>query len=195
MTPNSASAEKYIFYLHGAIMEGQSGNAKTSSGEYEYDQILESFRKAGFTVKSEIRKSGTNISAYAKQVTEEINGLLKNGVSPGNITVIGASKGALIAMHVSTFLKNEGINFVFIAACNDGNFQSFPEIRFHGNILSIYDKSDGIGESCLQFKNRSGGGVKQYKEVAVDTGLGHQFLWSPMQEWITPSIEWAKSKY
>ena len=188
-------AEKYLFYLHGAIMEGQKGNAKTASGEYEYDQIVKTFKDAGFTVISEIRKSGTGITTYARVVADEINALIRKGVEPSHITVVGASKGAIIAMYVSTYVKNSHVNYVFIAACNSGNFQSFPDIHFYGNILSIYEKSDDIGESCIEFKNKAGSSISHYREVETNTGQGHQFLWRPLRDWTTPVIAWANGKY
>jgi hypothetical protein len=144
---------------------------------------------------SEIRKPNTDIEAYAHQVADEISGLLKKGVEAKNITVVGASKGALIAMHVSTFMKNRDLNFVFLAACNDGNFGSFPDIHFYGNILSIYEKSDDIGESCIRFKEKAGTTINHYKEIEINTGLQHGFLFRPLPEWMKPAINWANGKY
>lgn len=195
MASNSSSAQKYLVYLHGAIMEGQTGNAKTPGAEYEYDAIIKTFKDANFTVISEIRKDNTNVVTYARQVAGELDILLKKGIKPGDITVVGASKGALIAMYVSTFKQNPDMNFVFIAACNNTNFESFHDIRFVGNILSIYEKSDGIGEPCIQFRNKSKETISHYKEIELNTGLQHQFLWKPLPEWTKPTIDWANGKY
>ena len=156
MITNQSSAQKYLFYLHGAIMEGQSGNAKSPYyGEYQYDAIVDTFKNSGFIVRSEIRKSNTDVTSYAKEISKQIDELLKKGVKANDITVVGASKGAVIAMYVSTFVNQRDMNFVFLAACNDGNFQSFPDIRFSGNILSIYEESDNIGNSCIKFKDKA----------------------------------------
>jgi len=196
MAANNSSAQKYLFYLHGAIMEGQSGNAKSPSfGEYQYSGIVDTFKSAHFIVKSEIRKSGTDVTSYAKEITKQIDELLKKGVKANDITVVGASKGAVIAMYVSTFVKQRDMNFVFLAACNDGNFQSFPDIRFTGNILSIYEQSDDIGESCINFKNKAPGTINHYKEIEINTGLQHGFLFKPLPQWIKPAIAWANGNY
>ena len=196
MATGISLAQKYVFYLHGAIVEGQGdGVVSPYFGKYQYEDILQAFRKAGFTVKSEVRKANTDIPSYAKNIAKQIEELLQQGTPPKNITVIGASKGALIAMHVSTFLHNSDINFVFLAACNDGNFDSFPAISFYGNILSIYEKSDNIGESCIRFKNKSQAGIKNYKEIAINTGLQHGFLFKPLPEWVDPAIAWANGNY
>jgi alpha/beta superfamily hydrolase len=116
-------------------------------------------------------------------------------VEAKNITVVGASKGAVIAMYVSTFLKNKEVNFVFLAACNDGNFEGFSDIQFYGNILSIYEKSDDIGESCIRFKNKASTTINHYKEMEINTGLQHGFLFRPLAEWMKPAIAWANGHY
>ncbi|HUM48276.1 MAG TPA: alpha/beta hydrolase [Chitinophagales bacterium] len=196
MAGNPVFAEKYMFYLHGAIVESQGAKAVSPSfGEYKYDDILAAFRKEGFTVMSEVRKPNTDIKEYARTITEQINGLLKKGIPAKDITVVGASKGALIAMHVSDFVKNKEMNFVFLAACNDGNFESFPEIRYYGNILSIYERSDGIGESCYRFREKSAATVSHYKEIEISTGLEHGFLFRPLPEWMKPTVAWANGDY
>ncbi|MEO6166644.1 MAG: alpha/beta hydrolase [Chitinophagales bacterium] len=196
MASNTVCAQKYVFYLHGMIVENMGAKAVSPSfGEYKYDAILEAFRKEGFTVMSEVRKPNTDVSEYARTITEQINGLLKKGVPAKDITVVGASKGALIAMHVSTFVKNKEMNFVFLAACNDGNFQSFPEIAFYGNILSIYERSDDIGESCIRFKEKSAASISHYKEIEINSGLEHGFLFRPIPEWMKPAVGWANGDY
>ena len=192
---NNSSAQKYLFYLHGAVVEGQGDGASNTYGTYKYNDIVNAFRKENFTVISEIRKSGTDVKAYAEKMKHEIDSLLNKGVPAKNITVVGGSKGALIAMYVSTFEKNKEMNFVFLAACNDGNYTGNPEIKFYGNILSIYEKSDDIGESCVKFKNKSSATINHYKEIEVNTGKNHGFLFQPYPEWFNPAVKWAKGNY
>lgn len=196
MSSQSVSAQQYIFYLHGMIVENQGADAESPYfGAYRYYDILDTFRKAGFTVMSEVRKPNTDIKEYAGIVATQINRLLKKGIEPQNVTVIGASKGALIAMEVSSVLQNKAMNFVFLAACNDGNFQHFPNLTYYGNILSIFEKSDDIGGSCISFKERSGTNINHYKEIEINTGLQHGFLFRPLPEWTLPSINWANGMY
>ncbi len=196
MLNTNSGTEKYLFYLHGKIVEDQGAKAVSPAfGVYQYQEILDAFKKEHFNVLSELRKKNTDVQEYALHVSEEIDSLLKKGVAPQNITVVGASKGAVIAMYVSTFLKNKNINYVFLAACNDGNFESFPDINFYGNILSIYEKSDNIGESCTRFRNKSSATISHYKEVAINTGLQHGFLFQPLPQWMNPAVKWANGDY
>lgn len=196
MTSNSTLAQKYIFYLHGAIVENQGANAVSPYfGAYDYNGILAAFRKEGFTVNSEVRQPNTNVATYGQKIADQINDLLKKGVRASDITVVGASKGAVIAMHVSGFAKNKELNFVFLAACNDGNFEAYPALQLYGNILSIYEKSDDIGESCIRFKEKSVATIVHYKEVQINTGLRHGFLFNPIPEWMQPAKAWAYGNY
>lgn len=195
LVTNTTHAQKYLFYLHGAVVEGQGDNAVNAYGTYKYNDIINAFRNENFIVMSGVRKSGTDVKAYAEKVKGQIDSLLKKGVSAKNITVVGASKGAVIAMYVSTFLKSKDVNFVFLAACNDGNLGSFPDINFYGNILSIYEKSDDIGESCIKFKNKSSSTIAHYKEIEINTGKKHGFLFQPLPEWMNPTLKWANGNY
>src|ERR1044071_8516278 len=110
---------RYLFYLSGYIVE--AGNRRPVSpkfGVYEYEEILETFRRGGFIVISEARKKDPEIEPYAARVAEQVRRLLKAGVPPKNITVVGASQGSWIAMLASTYLENRGLGFVLIAACS-----------------------------------------------------------------------------
>src|ERR1044072_247377 len=69
---------RYLFYLHGSIVE--AGNRRPVSpkfGVYEYEEILETFRRGGFVVISEARKKDPEIEPYAARVAEQVRRLLK----------------------------------------------------------------------------------------------------------------------
>lgn len=181
---------RYLFYLHGYIVE--AGNTRPTSpkfGVYEYEQILESFRRSGFVVISEAREKNPDIKPYAAKVAEQVRQLLKAGAPPKQITVVGASQGSWIAMLASTYLENRNVNYVFIAACSaDEGFLKMVDL--HGNVLSIYEKSD-LAQSCRNYRTDATG-INDWKEVEVNTGLKHGFLFRPMKEWTEPTIAWAK---
>lgn len=181
---------RYLFYLHGRIIEEQ-GIRPTSErwGVYEYEEILEAFKRRGLVVISEARPRGTEIEAYAAKVINQINALLKAGVAPRNITVVGASKGSVIAMVVSTRLKNRDVNFVLMGNCNDGTLEQ-RQVDLWGNVLSIFDADDDIGGTCQKFFEKAKG-LNKRKEVRLATGLGHGFLYGAMNEWIEPASAWA----
>ena len=92
-------------------------------------------------------------------------------------------------MLASTYLRNRNVNFVFIAACSaDEGFLKVVDL--HGNVLSIYEKSD-LAQSCEDYR-RDATGINAWNEVGVNTGLKHGFLYRPLKEWTEPTIAWAK---
>ena len=181
---------RYLFYISGYIVaEGNTRPTSPRFGIYEFEKILESFKERGFVVISEARKQNREIEPYAAKVTAQVKQLLKDGVPPKNITIVGASQGAWIAMLVSTYVANRDLNFVFIAACaaDDGLLQS---INLHGNVLFISERTDQPG-SCQRFRDDAKG-INAYNSIEVNTGLKHGFLYRPIKEWIDPSVEWAR---
>lgn len=190
--------QNVVFYLHGKIVENQGANAVDNingNGAYKYLDIIDSLKKSNFTVISEVRKPNTNVTSYAQLIAHQIDSLLKLHIKPQNITVIGASKGSIIAMYVSSYVKNKEVNYVFIGACDDDTFNTCSDIQYYGNILSIYEKSDSLnGGSCKKFRDRSPT-ITRYEEIELDTGLKHGFLFRPIKEWLYPAIEWANRNY
>jgi hypothetical protein len=190
--------QHYLFYLHGKIIEDQgipAVDTVNGFGAYQYEDILNTFKGAGFTVLSEVRQKDTDPVEYAQKVVSQIDSLIKAGTDAGNITVVGASKGAIITMLISSFLKNKDVNFVVLAGCINNLLQAFPDIQFCGNILSIYEKSDNIGRSCAEIKSKSSLAIPHYKEIELNTGLKHGFLFKPLPVWVTPAIQWANKNY
>jgi len=190
--------QQYLFYLHGKIVEDQGANAVDTVngyGAYQYVDILNAFRKEGFNVLSEVRNKNTNPFEYAHKVVTQIDSLIKKGVKPNDITVVGASKGAIISMFISSYLKNKDVNFALLAGCDNDIFKRFPEIQFCGNILSIYEKSDDIGRSCIKFKKKTKLTIPHYKEIELNTGLKHGFLYKLLPAWIEPTVKWANQNY
>jgi pimeloyl-ACP methyl ester carboxylesterase len=181
---------RYLFYLHGYIVE--AGNTRPTSpkfGVFEYEQILETFRQGDFIVISEARKKNPEIEPYARKVAEQVRQLLKAGVPPEHITIVGASQGSWIAMLASTYLENRNLNFVLIAACS-ADEGLLKLVNLHGSVLSIYEKSD-LAQSCQNYRTDATG-INRWREVELNTGLKHGFLYRPMKEWVEPTIAWAK---
>jgi Tol biopolymer transport system component len=180
---------KYLFYLHGKIVEDQGAKAVSERyGAYEYDKIVEGFRAEGFNVVSEPRPKDTDVEKYAEKVAGQVRQLLKDGVAPENITIVGASRGAFITMVTSTFVKNKNVNYVIIAGCGM-NRQFLNLINLYGNVLSIYEKTDTSGNCKAVFDDAEG--LNKRKEVMLETGLAHGFIYRPMREWLIPTLDWA----
>lgn len=186
---------KYLFYLHGKIIEDQGVPAISPEfGEYEYDAILQTLSGNGFYVISEQRSENTNASEYSSVVVNQIHELIAAGVPARNITVVGASKGAAIAILISHYLENEDVNFILMAICHPDIVEDFiyNEVSLKGNILSIYDQADEMAGSCKKlFSYSEGKGISRYEEIVLEIGTGHGILYQPLDEWVNPTVEWA----
>jgi hypothetical protein len=185
----------YMFYLHGKIIEDQGLPAiDPTYGGYEYGAILKTLSSYGFVVISEQRSANTDIQAYATRVEGQIGSLLNAGVPAGNITVVGASKGAWITVLISHDMHNSEINYVLIAICAPENVDEM--IRdgksLSGNVLSLYDSVDPYGGSCQRlFDYSEGKGLGQASEIVLHVGTGHGILYKPLDEWVLPVVDWA----
>ena len=164
-------------------------------GEYENGAILEKLSGYGFVVISEQRSKNTDSGEYARKVTEQVTALLNAGVPAENITVVGASKGAGIAILSSNFLENKEINFVIMAICDPGTVEGLRQNQMflYGNVLSIYDSADEFAGSCEElFSFSEGNGISRYDEIILNIGTGHGILYKPLDEWIIPAVGWAR---
>jgi hypothetical protein len=196
--PNSIDVTKrYMFYLHGKIIEDQGIPAISPDyGEYEYKAILERLSGYGFVVISEQRAKNTDGMEYARKVAEQVTTLLDVGVPAKNITVVGASQGAGIAIFVSHYLENEEINYVLLAICNPDEVEYLRQnrITLYGNILSIYDSVDEFAGSCQElFSISKGKGISRHEEIVLSVGTGHGVVYHPLDEWILPTVQWAET--
>lgn len=188
--------DRYIFFLHNRFLEEHSlDELHPEFGRTQYKEILAAFKNSGFKVISEKRNGNVNARQYALQVVSQIDSLMLKGTDPEKITIVGTSKGGYIAQYVSTFANNPKLNFVFVASYRDSDIEEIPEINYCGNILTIYETSDPFGVSAMQRKETSNCSIKHFKEVELNTGLGHGFLFKPLKQWIAPTIQWAKGNY
>ena len=182
---------RYVIYLHGRIIEDKGRRPTDATwGVYEYQQILESLAADGLVVVSEQRPPMTNMDRFAAHVAHQVRELLRAGVPPERISVVGFSKGGGIAMRASALLQNARINFVFLASCGDGDF-SRSSLKVWGRILSVYEASDDVGRSCASLFAKSGS-TGERKEIEINIGGGHGAFFRPRAEWLTPIIRWVQ---
>lgn len=189
--PIASPDKHYLFYLHGRIIEDQGPQGVSPRfGRYDYPGILAAFRARGLEVVSEVRPRDTDPGIYADRVVGEIRELLAHGVAPSRITVVGASKGSVIASLVSTRLRNPRVRYVLLANCNDWLIRTHDP-RLTGEVLSIYESSDDVGGTCRPLAARSGR-LRRFSEIRLTTGLGHGMVYRPIRAWVDPAAAWAR---
>lgn len=188
-------SNRYLFYLHGRIIEDQGIPAVSAEyGTYEYEAILAKLASYGFAIISEQRLKDTDGMKYAERVAGQVTKLLEAGVPTKNITIIGASKGAAITIAISNFLVNKEVNFVLMGTCDPETIQLYKQqnIFLYGNVLTIRDSVDEISGSCQELFNVAEGKIARHEEIVIHIGTGHGILYKPLDEWILPAVQWAE---
>jgi hypothetical protein len=188
-------ATKHVIFLHNKFLETHTLNDQHYLyGKVEFNKITMDLKNAGFNVIADRRLPNKTLQEYTNYVVAQIDSILDKR-SSDTITVVGTSKGGYIAQMVSTQLNNPKLNFVFIGCFQESDIQYFPEINICGNILYIYEKSDKYGTSAVERKETSQLKISNFKEIELNTGLKHGFLFKAMDEWLNPTIKWANCKY
>lgn len=180
---------KQIIYIHGRIIEQQGENAYSEEfGKYELDSIISALEFEKSVVHYEIRTENVEPKEYANKISKQIDSLILLGIKPTNITIIGASKGAIIASNVSD-LNSNPINYVFLAGNNE--YQELNNNwKFHGQVLCIYDRSDNIAGKNYDYWQNNENYTTKFEQLELTTNLGHGFLFKPLDAWVEPTKKW-----
>ena len=148
-------------------------------------------------MSGEIRPKSASVSDSADRVVEQVRQLLESGVPADHVTVVGGSMGAAIALAASARLQNPDVRFCVLGACLS---ESVPGLLASegkapsGRLLSIRDSSDASTGACKPWKNDlDSRSALLAREIVIDTGLSHGFLYRPLPEWVNPVAEWASA--
>lgn len=187
----SQTDKQHVFYLHGRIVEVQGVNAVSEQfGPYQYTKIIAALEDSGAVVHHELRTAATDFADFCLKVSRQIDHLIADGVAANQITVIGASKGGVMAMNIAH--QNEHpINYVLLAANNEA-IERENDWNLHGRILGIYEKTDQLSNKDYQHWINRSTNAKSFEQQQINTGLGHGFLYRPLKEWLEPALNWAK---
>jgi len=185
--------EHYVFYSHGLIVEGDNPKPVHGRfGKYDFPAIKNALADEKYNLIAYHRPLKTDPFKYASALSKQVTTLLNNGVAPKNITLIGFSRGGFITALASNLLANKALNFVIMAACTS-RLAKNKELVIHGNLLSIYETTDGIG-SCNDVISRNPEAISSYKEVAITTGKEHGAFYTPDPAWLIPLKTWLKKQ-
>ena len=183
----------YLFYMHSGSIEKQGLNtvSRKYGKAYELGYIFSAFRKRSFLVIGVARTEVVRPGPYSQGVAPMVNSLMAAVVPPGNITVAGHSKGALMSWLVSSFVGNSTVNYVITASCpprgttfrrSFNRFLRRGGTNVSGRILSMYDSADNIADSCSEVFSAAANVTS--KEIVFETGNGHGLFYTPRELWI-----------
>lgn len=185
-----AAPARHIVYLHGRIVQEQGPEAiSPEHGRYRFDDIVAALAREGAVVHAPLREPGATLQQGADAAKAIVDELLATGTPAAHITLVGASQGAIIAALVSEQRREADLRYVLLAGCNDWLSDTLRP-RLHGQVLSIHEASDPLVGSCARlFATSPEAG--ETREVRIDTGLGHGFLYRPLDDWLRPVLRWA----
>jgi len=187
--PKQINADQhYVFYSHGYIVEGTNASPVNPRwGTYEFPQIKQALSDPQYTLIATHRAKNTDPLAYARKLSEDIKKLVSNGVSYRNISIIGFSRGGEITALVANQLANSQLNTIILAGCSEF-LSANPHVKLYGNVLSIFETSDGVG-SCQFVADRSPK-ISSFEEIAISTGKEHGAFYTPLRQWVAPVKQW-----
>jgi dienelactone hydrolase len=186
---------KYIIYLHGVGIE----KVGVVRADEDLNGIVKALEARGFIVISEVRSSATNPKEYGKKVAGQVRALIDKGVPPENITVVGFSKGGMIALEAAAAGDHPKVNYVIMAGCFQKGKQFYNAFannvapKMKGRILSMYDAADPDFGTCQDFFAAAGDKVSS-KEIKFETGQGHGLFRKAADQWMSPLADWASGK-
>ncbi|WP_172279335.1 alpha/beta hydrolase [Chryseobacterium sp. LAM-KRS1] len=192
-----AQQKQYIFFLHNKFLEGHSLTEKHPQyGIAEYTPILNKLKSKNTVVISEKRADQTDPEVYARKVIAQIDSLQGKGVSSRNISIVGTSQGGYIAQYVSYYAKNPDLKFVIIGSSfKDDSLNKISGFKLYGKILSITEKSDEGHVPLSSEKRYQNSKLAAFKEIELNTGMKHGFLFKALDIWLNPTKEWIYKNF
>jgi len=184
------ASERYVIYSHGLIVEGSDPRpVHPQFGVYDFPAVTKAlFDGGGFNLIAHHRPANTDVAAYIETLADWVQRLLDAGVPGSRITLVGFSRGAQLTAYAATRFQEAGINTALMAVCSNGTILGEPPVAIGGEFLSIYETSDVVG-SCSTLANLSPH-LKQFREIAISTGLEHGAFYRPLPEWLEPLKAW-----
>ena len=84
--------------------------------------------------------------------------------------------------NVSSLCQLQGADFPEVDATKNRTFQP---------LVTIAGSNEFTGSCQELFTFSEGKGISRYDKVVLNIGTGHGILYKPLDEWITPLIQWA----
>lgn len=183
----------YVFFYHGAIAEGTAENPVSERhGEYDFTGLKQALDSDSYYLIANIREKGISVKAHAEELAGVVSELLDRGVAANNISLVGFSRGGSIVATAAGLIDNAEIRYVLLASCPKVS-ETVDWPAFRGRLLSMYEKDDSLAASCA-FLTQGSAKVSEFKEIPLETGLGHGEFYRPQQRWIQPVRAWISNK-
>tara|TARA_B100000809_G_scaffold155161_1_gene152460 strand:- start:1196 stop:1453 length:258 start_codon:yes stop_codon:yes gene_type:complete len=84
---------------------------------YEFPKVKAALTSEHYNLIAYHRARNTKPRAFAKKLASDVNLLIKKGVKPENISLVGFSRGGEITILASSYINSSTINIVLLATC------------------------------------------------------------------------------
>lgn len=185
--------DKYVFYSHGYIVEGTNPtpvDKRNGWGMYDFPAVKQALSDKEHQLIAYHRPKGTDPYEFSYKLAGDVRTLVRAGVVPENITLIGFSRGAFITAVTSHNLANVEVNTILLAGCGRFASDRYKNMSLYGHVLSIFETTDG-SQTCRKLELRSPE-AKSFDEIAINTGLSHGAFYRPKDEWVKPIKKWIR---
>jgi len=166
----------YIFYLRSEVPS------------VDHEAIARTFIDQGMDVTT-FWLPDDSLGA-ARSVASEVRALLRQGVSPERINVIGTGPTSSVAVLTSAIVGNREVKYVLLGQCDPTLKQDY-RFNMSGRVLGIYDSADSASHSCRPLWSGSPR-VRSRMQVVTNTGLGASLFDRPRDEWTRPVMAWVE---
>ncbi|OGT60651.1 MAG: hypothetical protein A3E01_00425 [Gammaproteobacteria bacterium RIFCSPHIGHO2_12_FULL_63_22] len=127
--------------------------------------------------------------ASSRAVSRRVKQLIRDGVSPDRINVIGSGPTSTVAALTSGGVANMRVNYVLLGQCDPAIRQQF-HFTMSGRVIGIYDEADDSSLTCRALWNGSPR-VSDRKQLVTSTGLGESLFDRPHEAWTNPVMAWV----
>jgi hypothetical protein len=166
----------YIIYLH------------SDASRVDHEAMARLFIDQGHDVTT-FWLDKDNPVASSKSVARRVKQLIRDGVSPDRINVIGSGPTSTVAALTSAGVANMGVNYVLLGQCDPAIRQQY-HFTMSGRVIGIYDESDSTSQTCRALWNGSPR-ISDRKQLVTSTGLGAGLFDRPHEAWTNPVMAWV----
>ncbi len=184
----TAQAEDLVIYLHNAWYEKhKGGEPHPKFGIYDFGGIKAALGQ-GVSFEAPERAPDLSPSAAAAALVKRLEAEIAQGRDPSTVKVIGASKGAYIAMLASELMRKPAVRWVLIGGCNPKRLRGREPV-LTGRVLSIYETSDTVAGPCPTGTTLTRS-TRSFRQISTSAGTNHGFLFTPDPAWVGPATDW-----
>ena len=160
----------------------------STAANVDHDAIVSAFGDSGYTVETfpDVREGDV---VYARRIAGEVRALIRNGVHPRRISVVGAGSGSKIAALVSGVASNRQVNYVLLGGCDLILKQQYT-FHMSGRVLGIRDAADRGSHSCRPLWQESPK-LSDHRDMVLNTEYGATLFEKPRAEWMSPLTGWT----